>query len=111
MRQIPALLAAACLLSHCAPPPDPDLPVFYPLSVTEDGKGAADQPPAQPPSVVAAVHQGIRLEGVGFDSRSHRLVVVDQPGGPGSEFADPQAAYTRELLDAIPLPDPAQPWV
>jgi ABC-type oligopeptide transport system ATPase subunit len=26
-------------------------------------------------------------------------------------FANPQAAYTRELLDAIPLPDPDQPWV
>lgn len=25
-------------------------------------------------------------------------------------FADPQAAYTRELLDAIPLPDPDQVW-
>jgi len=25
-------------------------------------------------------------------------------------FADPQAAYTRELLAAIPLPDPDQPW-
>lgn len=25
-------------------------------------------------------------------------------------FADPQADYTRELLSAIPLPDPAQPW-
>jgi peptide/nickel transport system ATP-binding protein len=25
-------------------------------------------------------------------------------------FADPEAAYTRELLSAIPLPDPAQPW-
>ena len=25
-------------------------------------------------------------------------------------FADPQANYTRELLSAIPLPDPAQPW-
>ncbi len=25
-------------------------------------------------------------------------------------FAAPQAAYTRELLDAIPLPDPDQPW-
>lgn len=25
-------------------------------------------------------------------------------------FAAPQAAYTRELLAAIPLPDPAQPW-
>ena len=26
-------------------------------------------------------------------------------------FAAPEAAYTRELLDAIPLPDPDQPWV
>ena len=25
-------------------------------------------------------------------------------------FADPQSAYTRELLAAIPLPDPDQPW-
>jgi len=25
-------------------------------------------------------------------------------------FANPQAAYTRELLDAIPLPDPNQVW-
>jgi peptide/nickel transport system ATP-binding protein len=25
-------------------------------------------------------------------------------------FATPQAAYTRDLLDAIPLPDPAQVW-
>lgn len=26
-------------------------------------------------------------------------------------FANPQAQYTRDLLDAIPLPDPAQVWV
>jgi len=26
-------------------------------------------------------------------------------------FASPEADYTRELLDAIPLPDPDQPWV
>jgi peptide/nickel transport system ATP-binding protein len=26
-------------------------------------------------------------------------------------FADPQAQYTRDLLDAIPLPDPDQIWV
>jgi peptide/nickel transport system ATP-binding protein len=26
-------------------------------------------------------------------------------------FAEPQAAYTRELLDAIPLPDPDQVWL
>lgn len=36
-------------------------------------------------------------------------IVEDRP--TADLFADPQAAYTRELLDAIPLPDPAQVWV
>ena len=40
----------------------------------------------------------------------HRgAIVEDRP--TADLFADPQAAYTRELLDAIPLPDPAQVWV
>jgi len=30
----------------------------------------------------------IVFEGVAFDSRNYRLVVVDQPGGPGTRFAD-----------------------
>lgn len=36
-------------------------------------------------------------------------IVEDRP--TADLFATPQAAYTRDLLDAIPLPDPAQPWV
>jgi ABC-type oligopeptide transport system ATPase subunit len=36
------------------------------------------------------------------------LIVEDRP--TGDLFADPQSAYTRDLLAAIPLPDPAQPW-
>lgn len=35
-------------------------------------------------------------------------IVEDRP--TAELFSDPQAAYTRELLDAIPLPDPAQAW-
>jgi ABC-type oligopeptide transport system ATPase subunit len=35
-------------------------------------------------------------------------IVEDRP--TADLFATPEAAYTRELLDAIPLPDPAQPW-
>lgn len=36
-------------------------------------------------------------------------IVEDRP--TPDLFATPKAAYTRDLLDAIPLPDPAQPWV
>ena len=36
-------------------------------------------------------------------------IVEDRP--TADLFANPQAAYTQELLEAIPLPDPAQVWV
>lgn len=39
----------------------------------------------------------------------HRgCIVEDRP--TAELFADPSTEYTRELLEAIPLPDPAQPW-
>lgn len=38
----------------------------------------------------------------------HGLIVEDRE--TAALFADPQAAYTRELLEAIPLPDPDQVW-
>jgi peptide/nickel transport system ATP-binding protein len=45
-------------------------------------------------SRVLVLHQGVVVE----EAATDRL------------FAAPQAAYTRELLDAIPLPDPDQVW-
>lgn len=45
-------------------------------------------------SRVLVLHQGLVVE----EAATDRL------------FAAPQAAYTRELLDAIPLPDPDQVW-
>ena len=39
----------------------------------------------------------------------YRGEIVEQ-GPTAALFADPQAAYTRDLLDAIPLPDPYQAW-
>jgi peptide/nickel transport system ATP-binding protein len=38
----------------------------------------------------------------------HGLIVEDRQ--TADLFTSPQAAYTRELLDAIPLPDPDQAW-
>ncbi|BCU79868.1 hypothetical protein llg_45830 [Luteolibacter sp. LG18] len=52
---------------------------------------AASHPAAAPRHVVTGVG-GISLDGVAFDSRTHRLEVADQAGGPGSQWADSQAA-------------------
>ena len=38
----------------------------------------------------------------------HGVIVEDRE--TAALFASPQAPYTRELLDAIPLPDPDQAW-
>lgn len=48
--------------------------------------------PAEPPQASRGVFSGITFEGVAFDSRDYRLVVVDQAGGPGARFADAAAA-------------------
>jgi hypothetical protein len=48
--------------------------------------------PAEPPRVTTGVFSGITFEGVAFDSRTHRLLVVDEEDGPGSRFADAAAA-------------------
>jgi len=39
----------------------------------------------------------------------HRGEIVENAATP-ELFANPQASYTRDLLDAIPLPDPNQVW-
>lgn len=36
--------------------------------------------------------QGIAIHAVSFDARSHRLRLLDQPNGPGTQWADAQAA-------------------
>ncbi|MES2657890.1 MAG: phosphodiester glycosidase family protein [Verrucomicrobiota bacterium] len=48
--------------------------------------------PAAPPRLTVKEISGITFEGVAFDSRNHRLAVVDQAGGPGSKFEDSAAA-------------------
>jgi hypothetical protein len=51
--------------------------------------------PVAVPRLVSGVFSGVSLEGVAFDSRSHRLRVVDQDGLPGARFANAAAAAMR----------------
>jgi hypothetical protein len=48
--------------------------------------------PIVAPKAISVTVSGIRFEGVAFDARSHRLIVADQPAGPGSCWADADAA-------------------
>lgn len=48
--------------------------------------------PADPARATRVEISGILFEGVAFDSRHHRLRVVDQDAGPGSRFADAESA-------------------
>lgn len=58
--------------------------------------------PLTPARIANRQISGITFEGISFDSRSHRLVVVDQQNGPGSRFADAAAAArSRNGMAAI----------
>ena len=85
---------AAAVAARAAPPavaaPPPPAPALVPW-----GPWAAAQAPAVPgvvPQVSSREVAGILFEGVGFDCRSHRLIVADQPAGPGSRWPDAVAA-------------------
>lgn len=74
--------------------PSPALPAAPPQQIGPTRpliQPAASLPAAQP-KVTRGDFSGIVFEGVAFDSRSHRLVVVDQAGGPGSTFLDAAGA-------------------
>lgn len=59
---------------------------------TSPAPAAKPEPSAEPARYVRAEVSGIVFEGVAFDARGYRLVVADQPQGPGSRFADAAAA-------------------
>ncbi len=63
----------------------------------------ASAPPNHPtsaPRLSEKTIAGIRFEGVSFDSRSHRLHVIDQPDGPGTRYqtSEDLARRTGALL-------------
>lgn len=77
-----------------APPP--------PVSPPPLKKSAIPSVPAKAPTLAGKTIHGISFEGVSFDSRTHRLQVIDQPRGPGSDFATARdAAASHGALAAL----------
>ncbi|MES2440634.1 MAG: phosphodiester glycosidase family protein [Verrucomicrobiota bacterium] len=97
MRFLLATLAALPFVS-CAPAPParsvrkPEIIEKTPVVATPTITPAAPSAPAGTPHFTTRKISEITFEGVEFDSRNHRLVVADQPDGPGSKFADATAA-------------------
>lgn len=105
------LLWIPLLLSHCSAPPPP-IPRAEPgpppkVAIPQAPAGEVAPPPADPVVTTPARLRttqaaGIRFEGVSFDSRNHRLLIVDQTQGPGSRFQNAAAAgRSRGAIAAI----------
>jgi len=88
------LLAASCACSSPPPLPRPSPPPIALAASPEVEKPLilAEPSPTSAPKVSSSTHGKTLFEGVSFDSRTHRLVVIDQPRGPGTEFADAASA-------------------
>ena len=86
--QVPAAQAVPEVAARTPPPSKPF--------------AAAPEAPVAAPRVVTSEWSGIAITAVAFDSRSHRLVVADQPGGPGSSWPDAKsAAAARNGIAAV----------
>ncbi len=91
------ILCPLFLLCHCVRlppatiPPPPNEPRIAPLRPTA-APAAAPSATREPVHATNGTYSGITIEGVAFDSRSERLVVVDQADGPGSRVANASAA-------------------
>jgi hypothetical protein len=108
--RLSAALLLLVMISSCAPVRETAVPPQAVAAVLPEPAALAETPaapttPAESAESARAMSgdfSGITFEGVTFDSRGHRLVVVDQPGGPGSEFADAAAAgASRRGLAAV----------
>lgn len=110
----PAALLFCAAAASCTPaaPLKVSAPVKE-ITPSAEAPAPLPSPGAQPPAAVprrsaapAAVTRreiaGISFEGVSFDAASHRLMVADQPGGPGSKYPDARsAAASRGGLAAV----------
>lgn len=108
---LPLLLLASCTPYEpaSAPPQKKAAPTpsaaINPTPLTEAPKISENLSPLTElaaPTLVTRNLPELNLEGVAFDSRTHRLRVIDQADGPGSTFTDAAHAGTsRNALAAI----------
>jgi len=85
-----SFLCLFALMSSCVPVVEFERPVKETRAPMRTEQ--APLRPVEAPQVVTGTALGINFEGVTFDARSHRLMVVSQASGPGSTFADAAAA-------------------
>ncbi len=80
-----------------APPSDPSVPAAFVSPVPPTPSS-----PVLAPALTRKTIRGIDFEGVAFDARSHRLLVIDQPNGPGSAYGTCQeVAQQHDALLAM----------
>ena len=85
-----------------ATPAPPPAAAITPIPLTEAPKISQNPNPPAAPTLVTRNLPEFNLEGVAFDSRTHRLRVIDQEDGPGTTFTDAAHAGTsRSALAAI----------
>ena len=95
MRFLATGLAALCFVG-CSPISSPVRARTLPAPQTQApiavAKPVIVSTPVEEARIAVREISGITFEGVAFDSRNHHLKVVDQIGGPGSQYADASAA-------------------
>lgn len=99
-RVLPLILFASC----ASPPPARPVTETVKPVIVSPAPPAIITPslPVSPLRVVSREIDGIQFYGVEFDSRSHRLAVVDQADGPGSLFPDASsAARSKNAVAAV----------
>lgn len=102
---IPLCLMAACTPYEPTPrpsaniSPSPAIPKPPPIPTPSIPTAKEISSPAKSPTLISRSLPEFNLEGVAFDSRTHRLRIIDQAAGPGSEFID--AANVGTHHDAL----------
>jgi hypothetical protein len=108
---LPLLLLASCTpyepatappQKKAAPAPPPAAAAITATPLTEAPKIFENTTPPAAPTLVTRNLPEFNLEGVAFDSRTHRLRIIDQADGPGTTFTDAaHAGNSRSALAAI----------